>query len=130
MNHTALPAVHRIEAEIVAGIFHAFRRGQRTDTQLFNTQRPVFVRVERDTRMIVGMHAQHFLADQFQCQQEFCPVAQQQIHVSTLKLDHQVRILKVRMTLVSGFDGKGKFEARRIQNLAKELFDPRTGFVN
>jgi len=130
MNDAALPAVHRVEAEVGSGTLDLFGRRECADPQFFNPKSPVIVRVERHSRVIVGVHPQHLLGDQFQCQQQFRAISQQQIDVRALELDEKIGILKIRIAVISGFHREGQAEAGICDDPAQKLLNTRSCFVN
>jgi hypothetical protein len=80
--------------------------------------------------MIVGMETQNLLRDQFQSEQELRAVGQQQLHVAAVKLDDNVRIFEVRVTVIAGLDGKVQIELASGDELTEKLLDPGTSLVN
>src|SRR5580692_2132560 len=80
--------------------------------------------------MIVGVQPQRFLRYQFERQQQLRPICQQQFHVAALEFDDNVRVFKIRMAVISGFDGEVQIELAAGDNLTKKLLDPRTSFMH
>lgn len=130
MDNAAFAAVHGREAERLTGAFYVFSGHLRRHAQFLNAERTVVVGIERNPRMIVGVHAQRFLRDVFERQQKLGAIAQQQVDVFALKLDHNVRAFKLRVALVARFDGELQRETGIVNYLAKELLDPWSGLVN
>ena len=85
---------------------------QSADAKFFDSQGPVIVGVEGNARMIVGMHAQHFLRHQLQRQQQLRAIGQQKIDVFPLELHQQIRILKIRIRMVAWLKLKTQLETR------------------
>ena len=46
--------------------------------------------------MIVGVHAQHFLRDQFEREQKLGAIAQKQVDIFAAELDDEVRSFEIR----------------------------------
>ena len=111
-------------------MLHFLGGGQRADAKFFNTQGPIVVRVKGNAGVIVGVQAQHLLRHQLQRKQQFCPIRQQQIHVGTFELDDDVGVFEIRMTVVSGLDGKVQIELPMGDHLTEKLLDPGTSFIN
>lgn len=130
VENAALSAVHRVEPEWRARVFHFFGGGADADPQFLDPEGAVIVGIEGNARMIVGMEPQNLLRDQLQSEQELRAVGQQQFHVATLKLDDNVRIFKVRMTVVAGLDGEAQIELAIGDDLTEKLLDPGTSLVN
>ncbi len=131
VDDAALAAVHGVKAEIVACMPDLLGCRKGADTQFFDAQRPVIVRIERYARMIVGMHAQHFLSNQFQSQQQFRTVGKKQIDVVPAEFDEQDR--DSRSPDGSGrpaSSSKTEPEARVVDHPGQKLFDPWARVVN
>jgi len=117
MDDAPLTAVHRVEPEHSAGALHIIRCRQCADTQFLDANRTIIVRVERNARVIVGMHAQHFLRHKFQRQQQFGPVGQQKVDVRSFEFHDQIGILKLGITLIPRLQRESNAEARVRDNL-------------
>jgi hypothetical protein len=130
MHHPALAAVHGVEAEIRARVLHFFGRRQSADPKLFNANGPIVVGIESNPRMIVGMHSQHFLRDQFQGEQQFGAIRQQHFHVFALKFDEEIGVFKLRIAGIAGLQPESQMKARAVDDLPEELLNPGASFVN
>ena len=130
MDDAALAAVHRIKAEGLTRRLHLIGRDLRRHAKLFDTQRAIVVSIERDTRMIVGMHAQRFLRYVFEGEEKLSAIAQNQIDIVAMELDDQVGSFKVRVALISRLQREREVETRIVNNLPQKFFDPGTGFLN
>jgi hypothetical protein len=80
--------------------------------------------------MIVGMKPQHFLRHEFERKQKLRAVRQQQIQIFAFEFNDNIRIFKIRMAVVSGFDIEIQLEASRGNHLTEKLLDPRTSFMH
>jgi hypothetical protein len=130
MEYAALAAVHRIKPERRPGVLDLFRGGTGADPQFFDAQRAVIVRIEGNARMIVGVETQNLLRDQFQSKQEFRAIFQQEVDVAASELDDEVRIFKVRVTVVARFDREVQLELAVGYDLTKKPLDPGTSLMN
>jgi hypothetical protein len=104
MDHTSFPAVHRVETERCTATFYLFGGSEGTHAKLFHPQGAVIVGVERNARVIVGMQAQRFLRNQFQRQKKLRAVGQDQIDIRASELDHEIRIFKIGVTVITRFN--------------------------
>lgn len=110
-------------------MLHFFRRRQGANPQFFNAQRAVIVRVEGNTRMIVGVKPQHFLCYQFQSEQKLGAVAQQQIHIRTPELDENIGVLKIRVAVIARLNRESQMKPGVPDNPAKKSFNSWTRFL-
>jgi len=111
-------------------MLYLFGGSQSADAKFFDSQGPVIVGVEGNARMIVGMHAQHFLRHQFERQQQFRAICQQEIHVFALEFDDEIGILEIGNRIVARLELKLQLETRVGNHLPQKLLDPWTRFVN
>jgi len=80
--------------------------------------------------MIVGVHAQHFLRDQFEREQKLGAVAEEEIDIGALEFYDQIRVFKIRVAVVAGLQPETQTKAGIVDDAPKELLDPGTRFVN
>ena len=130
VNQTTFPTIHRIKPEIVARMLHTLSRIQRTAAQFFKPQGTIVVGVERNPRVIVGMHPEQLHGHQFHRQQQLCLVGEQHVDVVALELYHQIRVLKLGVALVSRTNLERQIKTSVGDDLIEERFDARSGFVN
>ena len=129
VQHPAFPAVHRIKAERRPCTFYILSGSGGADTQFRNADGAVFVGIERDAGMVVRVEPQYFLGYQLQREQKFRAVREQKIDIGTGEFDDEVRAF-LGIAAVTGFNGEGKLKARIRNDLAEELFDSGSGFVD
>src|SRR5580658_3754751 len=105
MENAALAAVHGVEPERRARVLHLFGGGSGADPQFLDPESAVVVRIEGNARMIVGVETQNLLRHELQSEQELRAVGQQHFDIAAVKLDDNVRIFEVRVTVIAGLDG-------------------------
>ncbi len=111
-------------------MFDFFGGGQRAYAQFFDPKRAIVIRIERDARVIVGVHPQHFLRDEFQREQQFRAIAQQEFDVIAFEFYEKIGIFEVRIRMVARFEPKAEAKARVVDYLPEKLLDPGSCFVN
>jgi hypothetical protein len=130
VDDTALAAVHRVEPEWRACVLDLFSGSARADAQFLNAERAVIIRIERNSRVIVGVQAQNFLRHQFQRQKQLGAVGQKKIDIMAAELYNDIGVFKIGMALIAGFNGKLQIKSGLGDDLAKEFVDAGASLVD
>ena len=128
VNDAALAAVHRVEAEWRSGPLDLISRREGAHPQFLDAQSPVIVGVERDSRMLVGMHSQHLLRDQLEAEQQFCLVGEKQFDIIAFEFDGEVGVLEIGIGIATGLDDEIEVKTGVVNGPAKKFLDARTCF--
>jgi hypothetical protein len=129
VDDAALAAVHGIEAERRSGSLDLVGRGEGAHPQFLDAQSPVVICVEGDSRMLVGMHSQHFLRHQFEAQKQLGLVGEKQFDIAALEFDGEVGALEIWVGIAAGFDEEVELKTGVVYGPAKKFFNSWTCFV-
>ena len=128
VDDAALAAVHGVEAKRRSGSLDLVGRGEGTHSQFLDAQSPIVIGVEGDSRMLVGMHSQHFLRHQFEAKKQFGFVGEKQLDIRAFEFDGDIGVLEIGVGVAPGLDKEIELKTGIVDGLAKELFDSRTCF--
>lgn len=130
VDHTALAAVHRVEAKRRAGVLDFFGRGAGTDAEFLDAQSAIIVGVEGNARMVVGVEAENLLRHEFESKKKLSAIGEEHFDVVTQELDYDVGVFEIGVALIAGFDGEIEGEPGSGDDLAQEFLDAWTGLVD
>ena len=120
MNDAALAAVHGIELIRHKRFPDFFRYRDGAETEFFDPQQTMIVRVKTQSRMFVAWDAQHFHGEVFKRKHQFGFVCYQQVFVFAGELDHQVRGFKSMMGACTVGDMESDDESSQVQDMRQE----------
>jgi hypothetical protein len=123
MDDAPLTAIHGIEPEGSTAMLHPLGGRERAQAQFFHAEQTVIVRIERESRVIVGRQPKHLHREMFQGKQKLGAVGQEQIHIGAVESHDYIGGLEIVRARIGVSHFKAQLKPRLFQNRCQELFE-------